>query len=167
MIGLTSMLISAARHRNAVPPPPAYYPYLKTQIGEEAPVNQGTDPEGLTTLPLPSVDADTNVIAETPVSADTINLSTLALPSVSADTGLAYQLTYNGNGNDGGAAPADTTWYAHGTDATVSGAGTLTLTAHSFDGWNTVDDGSGTAYAAAASITMTAPTTLYAQWAAD
>jgi len=37
----------------------------------------------------------------------------------------------------------------------------------SFDGWNTEDDGSGDDYAPEASITMTAPTTLYAQWLAD
>lgn len=35
---------------------------------------------------------------------------------------------------------------------------------YTFDGWNTAADGSGTSYADGASITLTADTTLYAQW---
>lgn len=35
---------------------------------------------------------------------------------------------------------------------------------YTFDGWNTAADGSGTSYADGANITLTADTTLYAQW---
>ena len=35
---------------------------------------------------------------------------------------------------------------------------------YTFDGWNTAADGNGTSYADGASITLTADTTLYAQW---
>ena len=35
---------------------------------------------------------------------------------------------------------------------------------YSFTGWNTAADGSGTAYADGANVTLTAPLTLYAQW---
>lgn len=57
------------------------------------------DPIELTTLTLPTVEADTGVVSETPVSAN-LELSTLAPPSVSADTLLEYGLTYDGNGAD-------------------------------------------------------------------
>lgn len=141
------------------------YDYLTTQIDSGSIMNQGTDPDSLTTGPIPTMEADTGVVSETPISG-TSELSTLIMPSVSADTGLAYKLTYDGNGNDGGTAPTDSTWYAHGTDAEVAGTGNLTLTSHAFDGWNTSSNGSGTSYPADASITMNAPITLYAQWVA-
>ena len=41
------------------------------------------------------------------------------------------------------------------------------LTNYSFTGWNTLANGNGTAYAAGASITLTADTVLYAQWLRD
>lgn len=146
---------------------PSGYEYLTTQIDSGAIKNQGTDPDGLSALPLATVEVTSpTVIAEDPVG-DTLNLSSLTMSTVEAGTGLAYKLTYSGNGNDGGTAPTDATWYPHGTDATVAGAGTLTLTDHSFDGWNTESDGSGTAYAPEDDITMNAPTTLYAQWVED
>lgn len=76
-----------------------------------------------------------------------------------------YVVTYDGNGNTGGTAPVDATVYAAGASVTVAAAGTLTLTAKTFDGWNTLADGSGTDYAAAATMTMPdADVTLYAQW---
>ena len=41
------------------------------------------------------------------------------------------------------------------------------LTGYSFNGWNTLANGNGTAYAAGASISLSADTTLYAQWLID
>ena len=79
-----------------------------------------------------------------------------------------YTVTYNGNTNDGGTAPVDgSSPYNYNSNVTVLGAGTLTNTGFTFNGWNTVANGSGTAYAAGATITgIAANTTLFAQWIA-
>lgn len=74
-------------------------------------------------------------------------------------------LTYDGNGATGGNVPAETTGYASGSAITVPGnTNSLVKTGLVFDGWNTMADGSGTAYAADQAFTITANTTLYAQW---
>ena len=74
-------------------------------------------------------------------------------------------LTYDGNGATDGNVPAETTGYASGSATTVPGnTNSLVKTGLVFDGWNTMADGSGTAYAADQTFTITANTTLYAQW---
>lgn len=74
-------------------------------------------------------------------------------------------LTYDGNGNTGGTAPVDASSpYLSGDTVTVLGAGSLTKASHTFAGWNTASDGSGTSYAASDTFTINANTTLYAQW---
>ena len=76
-----------------------------------------------------------------------------------------YTLTYNGNGNTGGAAPGAVT-QNYNTSVSVAGAGTLTRAGYTFGGWNTADDGSGTGYAPSSTFTFPAAnTTLYAVWA--
>ena len=79
-----------------------------------------------------------------------------------------YTVTYNGNGNSGGNAPVDgSSPYVSGSNVTVLGSGTLVKAGFTFNGWNTIAGGTGTAYAAAGTITaITANTTLYAQWTA-
>ena len=76
-------------------------------------------------------------------------------------------VTYYGNGNIGGSVPVDNTDYAKGVLVTVLGnTGTLVKTGNTFEGWNTAANGSGTAYAAAATFSMGASAvSLYAQWA--
>ncbi len=80
-----------------------------------------------------------------------------------------YAVTYNGNGSTGGLAPIDPS-SPYATDATVTvhgNTGLLVRTGFTFSGWNTAANGSGTAYAAAATFTMPPnAVTLYAQWAA-
>jgi len=78
-----------------------------------------------------------------------------------------HTVSYNGNGNLGGTAPVDATAYAAGTSATVlANTGAMVKAGDFFTGWNTAADGSGTAYAPGASITMgSADVTLYAVWA--
>ena len=78
-----------------------------------------------------------------------------------------FTVTFNGNGSTGGTAPTDNSSpYTTGATVTVPGVGTLTRTGYTFSGWNSAANGSGTAYAAAATFTITANTTLYAQWTA-
>ncbi len=76
-----------------------------------------------------------------------------------------YPVSYDGNGNTGGSAPAGGT-YAYGSSVMAnSNSGGLTKTGHAFAGWNTAADGSGTAYGEGATFTMgEGAVTLYAQW---
>lgn len=123
---------------------------------------------------------------ETPVSATTSNLacntsyhfrvkavasSGTALGSDQTFTTSAcptYTVTYNGNGSTGGSVPSDSTAYLSGAQVTVSGnTGALERTGYSFAGWNTLANGSGTAYAVAATFSIVGSTTLYAQWTLD
>jgi uncharacterized repeat protein (TIGR02543 family) len=76
-----------------------------------------------------------------------------------------HLVIYDANGADGGTAPSDPYYYEPGETANILGQGTLALTGHSFTGWNTASDGSGTDYPPGATPAMPAANlTLYAQW---
>ncbi len=85
-----------------------------------------------------------------------------------------FTLSYSGNNNTSGVAPISQTGIS--STATVSGnTGTLKKLGFRFDGWNTlangtavpgVSGGTGVAYAANESITVSANTVLYAIWTA-
>jgi uncharacterized repeat protein (TIGR02543 family) len=88
----------------------------------------------------------------------------------------AYTVTYLGNGNTGGTAPADTggnapsgsNAYRSGSTVSVLGnTGALVQAGYKFTGWNTAAGGSGTNYTAGNTFVITANTTLYAQWTTD
>lgn len=80
-------------------------------------------------------------------------------------TKLMAALVYDGNGNTGGSAP-EIAGYKPGHTAVVSGnTGGMTNGAKVFTGWNTKPDGTGTAYAPGASVTLTQSLKLYAVWA--
>lgn len=80
-----------------------------------------------------------------------------------------YNISYAGNGAISGSVPTDATRYAGGANVTISGnTGNLLRTNHTFVGWNTEPDGSGTTYVASANLTMpSAHVTLYALWLED
>jgi len=77
-----------------------------------------------------------------------------------------YSVTYNGNGNTGGAAPVDSNAYIEGASANVAtNSGGLTKFGHVFAGWNTQANGGGDDYAAGSTYTIgTGNVTLYAKW---
>ena len=64
---------------------------------------------------------------------------------------------------NGGVGATMTQAFISGQQATLR-ANTFTREGYTFNGWNTAANGSGTAYADNASVTLTADTTLYAQW---
>ncbi|MCI6787800.1 MAG: InlB B-repeat-containing protein [Oscillospiraceae bacterium] len=70
------------------------------------------------------------------------------------------KLTYDANG---GAGTIDSATGAAGESVTVAENG-FTRDNYTFTGWNTQADGSGTAYSADESFTLTEDTVLYAQW---
>jgi uncharacterized repeat protein (TIGR02543 family) len=77
-----------------------------------------------------------------------------------------FGVTYNGNTSTGGAVPTDAAAYTNGATVTVLGnTGSLIKAGHTFAGWNTLANGTGTAQAAASTFAMgSSAVTLYAQW---
>ncbi len=77
-----------------------------------------------------------------------------------------YRVLYDGNGNDSGNVPEDTTEYKEGETVTVLGnTGGLKKSGYVFVGWNTEADGSGTEYIEGDTFTMgEEDITLYAHW---
>jgi uncharacterized repeat protein (TIGR02543 family) len=77
-----------------------------------------------------------------------------------------YTVSYNGNGNTGGAVPTDSNAYVQGATVTVLGnIGSLVKTNYNFSGWNTAANGSGETYTQGSTFSMgSANVTLYAQW---
>lgn len=74
-----------------------------------------------------------------------------------------YTVSYNGNGHNSGTAPATVTVDSGG--STTAAANPFTKTGSTFTGWNTAANGSGTSYAAGATISnITSNIILYAQW---
>ena len=80
----------------------------------------------------------------------------------------AYSVTYDDNGSTGGSVPTDATEYSSGATVTVKGnTGSLEKEGFIFAGWNTDPDGEGTEYVAGDTFSISADTTLYAQWDED
>jgi uncharacterized repeat protein (TIGR02543 family) len=79
----------------------------------------------------------------------------------------SYALTYNGNGSTSGSVPAVAADHEYDSTITVLGnVNSLKKTDHTFAGWNTAADGSGTGYVTGNSFSMPASAvTLYAMWA--
>jgi len=76
----------------------------------------------------------------------------------------SYPVSYDGNGSTGGSAPAENS-HDYGSVVSVQGSGSLVKAGHTFVGWNTEQDGSGTAYLEGDAFTIGASgVTLYAQW---
>jgi hypothetical protein len=75
-----------------------------------------------------------------------------------------YTVTFNNNGGTG-SLTAETD--SSPTALSLFSTGTMALAAFHFVGWNTVADGTGTAYADGATYAFSASATLYAQWAPD
>jgi autotransporter-associated beta strand protein len=80
--------------------------------------------------------------------------------------GLDFTVTYDGNESTGGSPPVDSRIYNSIATATVLAPGTLAKDGHTFAGWNTQANGTGTAYAADNIFVITETTTLHAQWTA-
>ncbi len=76
-----------------------------------------------------------------------------------------YKIIYDGNGATGGSVPVDSSGYVPGSTVIIMNNGTLTRTSYTFNGWNTVSNGTGTPYSAGSTLAMgSGDITLYAQW---
>jgi uncharacterized repeat protein (TIGR02543 family) len=76
-----------------------------------------------------------------------------------------YTVAYDGNGATGGTTPVDANSpYEPGANVTVFDQGDLVKNGHTFAGWNTTANGSGTHFESDESFTASGTVTLYAQW---
>ncbi|PTN33032.1 InlB B-repeat-containing protein [Desulfonatronum sp. SC1] len=79
----------------------------------------------------------------------------------------AYRVSYDANGATSGTPPEDQP-KVQGVDLTLAGnTGNLARTGHTFAGWNTMADGSGTQYDASASYAEDVSLFLYGRWIAN
>ncbi|MFK7921227.1 MAG: T9SS type A sorting domain-containing protein [Bacteroidia bacterium] len=83
------------------------------------------------------------------------------VPVYTALAGGDYTITYVGNNNTGGTAPATGTFSS---STTIASEGDLLRTGYTFSGWNTNTNGSGTDYASGATYSAGTNLILYAQW---
>lgn len=74
-------------------------------------------------------------------------------------------LTYNTNGATGGTAPTAITQES-GTTIALNGGTGFSRSGHTFAGWNTSADGTGTDYTGGSNYTLNSNVTLYAKWSA-
>ena len=73
-----------------------------------------------------------------------------------------FTVAYDSNGGTG--VQTDSTSYPSNATVTVKDQGTMAKSGYTFSGWNTLANGTGTAYSPAATFNILANTTLYAQW---
>ena len=79
-----------------------------------------------------------------------------------------FTVTYNGNGNTGGTAPAEQSSLTYGQSITAAtNSGSLVKTGSTFAGWNTRADGKGVSVAEGGTYRVNGNVTLYAVWQAD
>ncbi len=99
-------------------------------------------------------------------SGDTFAMGSSNVTLYAQWTAIPYSVTYNGNTNSGGSVPVDGNTYNITNTVTVLGnTGSLVKTGHTFSGWNTAANGSGTGYTGGDTFAMGAgDVTLYAQW---
>ncbi len=87
-----------------------------------------------------------------------------SVASCTVTTSNTFTLTYNANGGSGTMTDPDSP-YNYGSTVTVLANSFTAPSDYVFNCWNTAADGSGTKYVAVDTFTITANTTLYAQWA--
>jgi fibronectin-binding autotransporter adhesin len=93
---------------------------------------------------------------------NSVNAPNHILGSGSIMVGIeTFSVSYNGNGNTGGAVPVDPNAYTNNAIVTVLGAGTLVKANSSFGGWSMQ---AGPTYAPGSTFQITTNTTLYATW---
>ncbi len=93
-------------------------------------------------------------------SSQRVDIKTITLTYTAQ--GTTYTVTYDANGGSGTMTDSNSP-YNSGATVTVL-ANTFTNSGYNFDHWNTEDDDSGDDYAAGDTFTISADTTLYAQW---
>ena len=108
------------------------------------------------------------VITNTKDGQNATATSAIAMITVNEPALTTYTVTYDPNGATSGSVPTDSNNYNSNATVTVlDNTGNLAKTNYTFAGWNTQAGGNGTNYAVGETFTISANTTLYAQWTLD
>jgi len=91
----------------------------------------------------------------------TMNKDITIVPVYAVNGSSSYQITYVGNNNTSGTAPATA---AYSAATTILSTGDLVRTGYTIAGWNTNANGSGTDYAVGSTYSLGVNLTLYAKW---
>lgn len=91
----------------------------------------------------------------------TVNSSITIIPVFTASAGSSYTITYSGNSNISGSAPAAT---IQSSSTTILGKNTLHKSGYKFMGWNTQPNGSGTDYTVGSTYSTGTNLNLFAKW---
>lgn len=93
-------------------------------------------------------------------------VQSIVIKGTKSSSGSTWSVFYDANGATSGEEPIDYTEYdADNNTVTVLGnEGNLEKTGYTFTGWNTKANGTGDTYVADETFTISANTTLYAQW---
>ncbi len=106
----------------------------------------------------------TGTVATNPLTL-TLTQNTSLTPNFVTSTN--YTITYIGNNNTGGTAPAVAS-NSNSTNGTVStNSGSLSRTNYTFTGWNTADNGSGTDYSPGDVYSARTNLVLYSKWSSN
>ena len=93
----------------------------------------------------------------------TYTIGTSNVTLIAQWTATGYEVTFNGNGSDGGSSPTTGRYVTGGAPYSVA-LNTFTKTGYNFAGWTTAADGSGTSYTPGSGYSSTSNLLLYAQW---
>ena len=105
--------------------------------------------------------SDVKAVKLSELSGGVSKVSNLSVPDLSgADLSNLISVTFDANDGEGAMAPQGMVKNTQ----TALNAKTFTRKNHTFKGWNTAEDGTGTAYTDGQSVTLGSDTTLYAQW---
>ena len=105
--------------------------------------------------------SDVKAVKLSELSGGVSKVSNLSVPDLSgADLSNLISVTFDANDGEGAMEPQGMVKNTQ----TALNAKTFTRKNHTFKGWNTAEDGTGTAYTDGQSVTLGSDTTLYAQW---
>lgn len=96
-----------------------------------------------------------------PSSASAFSIAFIKVTTTPPSNPTWYTLSYDANDGTGSIPAQD---FISGTTVYAAHNSAITRSGYIFKGWNTAANGSGTSYAPGASFTLSANTTLYAQW---
>ncbi|MFM7182849.1 MAG: tandem-95 repeat protein [Verrucomicrobiales bacterium] len=160
-IGDTSRAVSLTV--NAVPATVTLGNLNQTYDGFSKPVSVTTTPAGLAHT------VTYNGSSTVPINAGSYAVvATITEPnytgSASGTLVISYNVSYQGNGNTSGTAPANQSKLQNVNLALATNTGSLVKSGFTLVGWNTAPDGSGTSYALGSTYSGNANLTLYANW---
>ena len=145
--------VSFAANGGAVSVPSSSYTTGSTPLTLPTPTEPGFTFNGWFTAPQGGSLVGMGGGSYAPSSSTTLFAQWTAIP--------AFNVTFSANGGNGA---VGTVSALSGAALSLPSAASITRPGYAFTGWNSVADGSGTAFNSTSAVNLTGPITLYAQW---